>query len=282
MWALKILIKIIISKLPIKYSFWKKVGIFRHGGMDKIEYSKKIFFGHIGDIQKYRKIKKPIILELGPGDGISSAIYSTVVDSPKIYLIDVKPFANKDISPYIDIINTLPKDKSLKFNIKKIKSINDILNELNASYLTDGLSSLKSIKDNSIDYLFSHSVMEHIRFSEVQQTIKEIYRILKPNGIISHNINYKDHLADSLNNLRFPKKIWESDFFANSGFYTNRIPAIEMHNLFKKYNFEFYYENFSSWVNMPIKRRYIDKYFHKYSNKELMNCTSSFIAKKIV
>ena len=48
MWLLKILIKIIISRLPIKYSIWKKIGVFRHGGMDNYKYSKKIFFGHLG------------------------------------------------------------------------------------------------------------------------------------------------------------------------------------------------------------------------------------------
>ena len=41
MWLLKILIKIIISRLPIEYSIWKKIGVFRHGGMDNYKYSKK-------------------------------------------------------------------------------------------------------------------------------------------------------------------------------------------------------------------------------------------------
>lgn len=281
MWLLKILIKIIISRLPIKYSIWRRIGIFRHGGMDNYEYSKKIFFGHLEDMKKYRKIKNPTILELGPGDGITSAIYSSVLNSPKIYLVDVKPFAENKVDKYLKIFNLLKKEYRTNISLKNINSINSLLKECNAVYLTNGLSSLRNIEDSSIDYLFSHSVMEHIKFSEIKLLVREMHRILKPNGVMSHNINYKDHLEDSLNNLRFSNYVWESEFISKSGFYTNRIPAVEMHKIFKENGFEFYFENYSQWKKLPIKRKYINKYFAKYSDIELINCTSSFIAKKI-
>ena len=156
-----------------------------------------------------------------------------------------------------------------------------VCNTFNAYYLIEGLNSLKKIESESIDYLFSHSVMEHIRLSEVDEYIFEMNRVLKVGGLVSHNINYNDHLSDSLNNLRFPKRIWESNFFANSGFYTNRVPAIEMHKKFVESGFEIIYENFGSWEKLPLKRKYIHKEFSKYSDKELNNCTSNFIAKKL-
>ena len=280
MWLLKILIKIIISRLPIKYSIWKKIGVFRHGGMDNYKYSKKIFFGHLGDMKKYRKIENPTILELGPGDGITSAIYSCVLNSPKIYLVDVKPFAENKVDKYLDIIKLLKKEHHITISSKNINSINSLLQECNALYLTNGLSSFRNIEDSSIDYLFSHSVMEHIKLSEIKSLIREMYRVLKPNGVMSHNINYKDHLENSLNNLRFSSFLWESEFISKSGFYTNRIPAVEMHKIFKENGFEFYYENYSQWKRLPINRKYINKYFDKYTDEELINCTSSFIAKK--
>ena len=120
--------------------------------------------------------------------------------------------------------------------------------------MTDGLQSLKKINTNSVDYLFSHSVMEHIRLHEIDEYILEMKRILKPNGLISHNINYKDHLQESLNNLRFPTKIWESEFFAKSGFYTNRIPAVEMHDKFSKAGFKLIKENFANGKNFIKKK----------------------------
>ena len=279
MWILKIILKIIFARLPISKKFWKKVGVFRNGGMNKEEYSKKIFFGHLEELRDIRTIDKPIIMEIGPGDGLATAIYSSLYNSPKVYLIDNKRCADTDISAYKTIIRSLSWELFNKEELNKIKNINEFLKIFNTYYLTDGLQSLKKINTNSVDYLFSHSVMEHIRLHEIDEYILEMKRILKPNGLISHNINYKDHLQESLNNLRFPTKIWESEFFAKSGFYTNRIPAVEMHDKFSKAGFKLIKENFGKWEKLPLKRKFINKEFKNFSNDQLMNSTSSFIAK---
>jgi len=282
MWLLKIFLKIILSRLPIEQRIFRKIGIFRNGGMNQVDYSKRIFFGHLGDLKSYGDFHEPTILEIGPGDGIATAIYSRVYNSPKVYLIDVEEFADTDISKYKEIICSLKDEKNFQnIDLSSLNTISDLLKEFNTSYLTEGLDSFKKIENSSVDYIFSHSVMEHIRLSELDEMIEEMKRVLKVGGLISHNINYKDHLSDSLNNLRFSKRIWESNFFANSGFYTNRVPAVEMHRKFVYSGFELIYQNFGSWNKLPLKRRYINKEFSKYSDKELNNCTSNFIAKKI-
>ena len=282
MWFLKIFLKIILSRLPIEQKIFRKIGIFRYGGMNQLDYSKRIFFGHLRDLKSFKDINEPVILEIGPGDGVATAIYSRVYNSPKVYLIDIKEVADTNISKYKDIIFSLKDEKNFQnINFSSLKSISDLLNEFNTSYLTDGLKSFKKIENSSVDYIFSHSVMEHIRLSTLDEMIEEMNRVLKVGGLVSHNINYNDHLSDSLNNLRFPKRIWESNFFANSGFYTNRVPAIEMHKKFVESGFEIVYQNFGSWEKLPLKRKYIHKEFSKYSDKELNNCTSNFIAKKL-
>ena len=281
MWILKIFLKIILSRLPIEQKFYRKIGIFRNGGMNKVEYSKKIFFGHLGDLKSFKDINEPVILEIGPGDGIATAIYSRVYNSSKVYLIDIEEFADNDISKYKDMIFSLKNDKNFKnINLSSLNTLPDLLKEFNTSYLTNGIESFKKIENLSVDYIFSHSVMEHIRLSSLDKMIEEMNRVLKVGGLISHNINYKDHLSDSLNNLRFSKRIWESNTFANSGFYTNRVPAVEMHQKFVKSGFEIIYQNFGSWSKLPLKRKYIHQEFNKYTDKELSNCTSNFIAQK--
>ena len=282
MWLLKIFIKIILSRLPIEQKIWRKIGIFRNGGMNQVDYSKRIFFGHLGDLKSFKNVNEPVILEIGPGDGIATAIYSRVYNSPKVYLIDVEEYADTNISRYKDIILSLKDEKNFKnINLSSLNTISDLLKEFNTSYLTKGIESLKKIENFSVDYIFSHSVMEHIRLSSLDEMIEEMNRVLKVGGLVSHNINYKDHLSDSLNNLRFSRRIWESNFFANSGFYTNRVPAVEMHKKFVNSGFEIIYQNFGSWPTLPLKRKYIHKEFSKYNDKELNNCTSNFIAKKI-
>lgn len=108
-----------------------------------------------------------------------------------------------------------------------------------------------------------------------------MYRLIKPGGGISYNINYKDHLSESLNNLRFSKKIWESDLLANSGFYTNRVPSIKMHSMFKNVGFKIIHESFGKWNELPIPRSKISNEFKAFSDEDLKNCTSSFIPQKV-
>ena len=281
MWFLKIFLKIILSRLRIPYVLWKKIKIFRHGQMQDFSYSRKIFEGHILDMKRIKDINNPVIMEIGPGDSLFSMIYSRRYSSERIYFIDVDDFATKDLKLYFQLQKNLEKEKYLESKIcNNFKNFEELLNFYNGLYLKSGLNSLRKIDDNSIDYIFSHSVMEHIRKYELEKFIKEMFRVLKPNGVISHNINYKDHLAESLNNLRFNEDLWESKFFANSGFYTNRVPAVEMHNLFKKSGFILVKEYFGKWNKLPIKRNKINKIFKKFSDKELSIPTSSFLGIK--
>ena len=115
MWFLKILIKIILSRLPIEQKVWRKIGIFRNGGMNQIDYSKKIFFGHLGDLKSIKDFNEPVILEVGPGDGIATSIYSRVYNSPKVYLIDIEKFADTNIKKYKDIIFSLKNIHNSKY-----------------------------------------------------------------------------------------------------------------------------------------------------------------------
>lgn len=280
MWLLKIFFKIILSRLPIKHSIWRKIGIFNNGGMNKTEYAKFVFFNHLDELKKINNIHNPVIMEIGPGEGIGTAILSRIHNAKKVYLIDASDFLDKDINKYINIMHSLEKDLFNEDKYQNFSTFDELLKAFNTTYLSDGLESLKTIKENSVDYIFSHSTMEHIRLKEVDQMIKEMYRVIKPKGLISHSINYRDHLSGSLNNLRFSEKLWESDFFSNSGFYTNRIPAFEMHKKFSKKGFQIIQEKFRSWENLPIKRKYLHKHFQKYDSYQLINYGSSIIATK--
>ena len=281
MWALKIIFKIIFSRLNIPYSLWKKFNVFKHGQMESFEYSRKIFEGHFRDMSQVNKIDNPVIMEIGPGDSLFSMVYSRKYSKEKFYFLDVNDYASKDLNLYLKLRKKLEKENYFPKKIKrKIESFDDLLKNYNSTYLISGIESLKTIEDESIDYIFSHSVMEHIRKYELNDLIKEMYRILKPNGVVSHNINYKDHLDESLHNLRFSESLWESNFFVKSGFYTNRIPAVVMHNYFRENGFKLIKEDYGRWNKLPLNRNFLNKEFKKFTDDELMRPTSRFIAIK--
>ena len=72
------------------------------------------------------------------------------------------------------------------------------------------------IKDESIDLVVSNATLEHIPKDSIKDILKESYRILKPGGILSHAIDYKDHWAYVDPNLsyydflKYSDKIWKN------------------------------------------------------------------------
>jgi len=279
-WRIKIIVKILLSKLPIPYSAWKLLGLFKHGDMDSCEYAIKIFNLHFKRAYSENVPKNLKILELGPGDSIASAIIGYANGVKQTYLIDIDNYATKDLNFYKKLAKNL-KSKGLNApDINKALSFHDILKLTNTIYLDKGLESLKNIKSNSIDYIWSHSVLEHIRKSSFIETQNELKRILKSSGIISHNIDFQDHLNRGLNNLRFSEKLWESDLFVNAGFYTNRIPAKKMHSIFKEIGFKVEKEVFGKWPKLPTSRKKMHKDFDIYKDSELINRTSYVLMRK--
>ena len=278
-WIIKIIAKILFSRLPIPYRFWKTIGMFRHGRMDSSEYPVKIFNLHVNHAYPNGLPNNSVILELGPGDSIASALLGYAKNVKLTYLIDVGDFARKDIKFYQKLANEIKQKGFSTPDLSSATDIEDILYACNAKYLTDGLTSLKKIPSHSVDFIWSHSVLEHVRIHEVDELLIEFLRILKPGSMSSHNIDYQDHLDSSLNNLRFSEKLWESSLFANSGFYTNRVPAIVFHQKFHQAGFNIIHQAFGKWPKLPLSRKSLSHDFQNYTDEELINRTSSILLK---
>ena len=108
-WWFKITLKIILSRISIDYSFWRSLGIFRHGYMAQPNYGFDVFNNHLdkSGLNKDELYEK-IILELGPGDSIATAIIAASYGA-KAILVDVGKFATNDMSRYKDIVTFLKK-----------------------------------------------------------------------------------------------------------------------------------------------------------------------------
>jgi SAM-dependent methyltransferase len=266
-WWLKILVKIIFSRLPLKYSFWQSIGLFRHGKMDESNYSLRIFEEHLSK-SKIKSLQNKVILEIGPGDSIATSIISYAYGASSI-LVDSGYFAKSNIFNYIELKDELITKKLNPPDIFENDELDEILKKSNSKYLTGGFQSLKSIPSNSIDLIFSQAVLEHIRLKDFEPMNAELYRVLKKDGIISHQIDLRDHLGGGLNNLRFGDKLWESSFFAESGFYTNRIGFEKMLAVFKALKFNYKILNIQRWEFLPLKKEKMHKKYREQSTESL-------------
>ncbi len=280
-WYLKIIVKIALSRLPLSYHFWSGKGLFKHGQMGEYEYPRKIFFLHYNEVFSGGCLpNEATFLELGPGDSVASALCAAAMGVRKIYLVDVGCFATRDMGFYARFAESLGE---LGFSPPKISattSFSEMLELCGATYLTEGVFSLRNIPSNSIHYIWSHSTLEHIRKSEFYELSKELYRIVQPKGAMSHSIDLQDHLDGRLNNLRFSERIWESEWMARSGFYTNRLRASSIINFFRNAGFVIENERRGQWKNIPIQRKKLDASFQNEPEEELITRTLALILRK--
>lgn len=259
-WWVVIAVKLLLAKMPISYHKWRSFGIFRHGEMLDLTYATNVFFKH------YDRVRKSInggftTLELGPGDSLASAVLSHAVGASSSVLLDVGKFAQtSDISFYNRLRSEL-LEKGFNAGVAPYQSIVDMLSKTNSSYLSNGLKDLKSLQSNSLSFVFSNAVLEHIRKSEFEIYVRELYRCHAPGSIGSHRVDLRDHLTGSLHSLRFSEKVWEEAFGYNSGFYTNRLRVNEIIDVFAKCGFDIILCESETWDSLPLAREALHKSF---------------------
>jgi len=248
--------------------------MFQHGNMDLPAYAYEVFKTHF-DLADLSTINKSFVaLELGPGDSLFSAMIAHAFGASTSYLIDVGSFASKDLKPYRAMANFLREKGLIVPKIDGIFSLEELLASCKAYYLTHGLTSIRTIADQSINFIWSQAVLEHIKRRNFLDMMKELRRVIRADGVCSHRVDLKDHLGGALNNLRFSQQLWESDLMANSGFYTNRIRYTEMLELFNKAGFNVEVCNIDRWDRLPSPKSKFAYPFRHLPDDEL--CVSGF------
>lgn len=237
--------------------------------MDNPEYALsnlKLMFDYAGRGQP----GEPFVgIELGPGDSLFSALTMRAFGATQSYLIDVGAFAIADMAPYRRMRAQLAAHGFDMAAANTAQTLDDLLATCNAHYLTNGLKSLEAIPDRSVDLIWSIAVLEHIRKNEFQDYLGQMRRILRPSGVSAHLIDLTDHLGGALNSLRFSDTIWESDLFATSGFYTNRLRASEILQLAADAGFEVQVLRADRWEHLPTPKSTMSRRFQSLRDDDL-------------
>jgi len=242
--------------------------------MENPAYAYNVFKKHFEGVENRKAREGFVGLELGPGDSLFSAMVAYGLGSSAFYLIDAGARAQTDLRYYRAMAKFL-RDAGVKSpDIEGMDSLESVLAACGAVYGTSGLRSLRTIPDRSVDFMFSHTVLQHLRRDEFVETLTHLRRILRPGGVASHVIDLKDMLGESLNHLRFPDSVWESDLMRNSGFYTNRIRYSEMLSLFAQAGFAVEVLTRQCWQSLPIPRSKMAIPFRDLPEEDL--CVSGF------
>ncbi len=143
-------------------------------------------------------------------------------------------------------------------------------------YCAPGDGANTKLKDNSIDIVFSHAVLEHVPVTVVKALTLEAKRILKPNGIAYHFIDLHDHYTGfdhrltKVNFLKYSEAMWLF-FVKNKISYHNRLRQKQFLDIFSQCGAKIL--NCKSKTDQTdidaLKDMVIDPSFHGMSHEEL-------------
>ena len=120
-----------------------------------------------------------------------------------------------------------------------------------------------------------------IRTHDVLFTVnKELRGIIILDGICSHLTPVVNSLGE-LNSLRFSQNIWESNFMANSGFYTNRLRYSQFLELFREAGCATEVVQIRPWDALPTPKPQLFKRFIARSDEELSVYSFSVILQPV-
>ncbi|MFN4282896.1 MAG: class I SAM-dependent methyltransferase [Alphaproteobacteria bacterium] len=279
-WWSKIAAKMVLSRLPVRKQWWQKLGLFSPGFMLDPDYAIAVFRDH------YARVGSPppgfSYLELGPGDSLASAAIAWAHGADEGWLVDAGSYAARDIRLYRALFEKLsamrlPRDAA---ELMECRSVREMLSRTHCAYREDGLAGLRAVRGQSLDMIFSQAVLEHVPRAEFDATLREMKRALKPNGVGSHVVDFKDHLGASLHNLRFGEALWERPWFAKrSGFYTNRLRYSEVVAAFSAAGFAVETAARREWPALPLARARLAAPFRDLSDEDLRIFGATFVVR---
>ena len=269
-WWAKIGAKLALSRLPVPYSIWSRMGLFRHGDMSDPRRAIDAFRAHFNRAQAVRPFGRDFtVMELGPGDSVLSAGVARAMGASKTYLVDAGDFARRDPDLFYALDRSLPSAGLPALELPKGLSFDAVLNTVNAEYLTGGVASLADVPTGSVDLIWSSVVLEHIHKTDFDRFASQLARILSPSGVMSHAVDLRDHLGGSLNNLRFSEDLWESEGWRRAGFYTNRLSQSEIVAAFTGAGLQVVSIANDLWPAPPLPRAKMNKPFRSRTDDEL-------------
>ncbi len=149
-------------------------------------------------------LKGKSVLEFGPGDILGVALLIYAHGAQRVDCVDRFPLSKlseKNISVYMHILDSLHSDKRERANSAFIEAGNPRsgFNPRAVSYkvTNDGLSGASC----EYDLIVSRAVLEHV--NNLEETLHDIKRSMKPDGVSLHEVDLRSHGLDRYTDFDF-------------------------------------------------------------------------------
>jgi SAM-dependent methyltransferase len=281
-WWGKCALKLALAPLSVDYRALRAFSLARHGGMRRPGFAFDAFRRHFHAADFGNKPAGFTVLELGPGDALSTAVVARAHGAASTWLVDVRPFATTDVAVYRRVARFVAEQGLTPPDLSTSRTLADVLASCSAHYETGGLASLRALPDASFDFIFSNSVLQCVPPAELPPTMDELRRLLRPPGACVHSIDLRDMMGQSLNHLRFPERVWDSAWFRRAGFYTNRLRFPDWMELFRRAGFEAEASEVNRWTNLPVARESLAYPYQDMTDESLLIATVRVVLRRQV
>jgi SAM-dependent methyltransferase len=288
-WKYKATLQYIFSIIPfgeyMNYFFQTK--ITRNLPIREIKFKEKLLLAqkHFENFQKYNSshLSEATFYEFGAGWDMAQPLLFYTMGVDHQIIVDIRRLVRPElINNSIKIIEHLNEvftfPRLPKTHIKdKLDFESVFLKYYGIEYKAPYDARKTGLSDNSIDCITSTNTLEHIPANEIKAILKECYRILKKDGILSFQIDYQDHYSyfdkniSVYNFLKFNQATWNT-FFNPSLHYQNRLRHKEYLQLFSESGFNLLEDNYYGGTPSDIeqiKTVRINKQFSNYDLNEL-------------
>lgn len=166
------------------------------------------------------------------------------------------------------------------------KNLGDLLSRSRIQYFAPADGRATGLESNSIDLVYSNSVLEHVPREVIRGLMEESFRVLKPGGLAMHNVGCNDHYAffdksiSFVNFLQYGEREWR--LWNNPIQYQNRLRAPELVSLATGAGFEVIKiaTNIRPGTLEALAKLRIDPQFDCFSREDVAATTLDFISRK--
>lgn len=212
-----------LSFIPGLYSWWDRRRPM--GNTASARYARSIWKFHLANYRRFIGDHIPeTVAELGPGASLGSCISALCDGVNQAIALDVCPYADNNLLN-LKLLDELTVGSNSAARYLPLRDAILHLCEANDGTLLKYVApwtDIKALPDCSVDFVFSHSVMEHI--TTPLAAYKACFRWLKPGGIMSHKIDHSSHAITRSWNGHYgiPRILW-AIIFGKRPYLLNRM-----------------------------------------------------------
>lgn len=308
---IKPIIKGVIKHLPGVKTLLRKTT----GGTIESRYCYSVWMRHL---QNWNTVydKLPLnVAEIGPGDSLGIGLAALLSGSNQIYALDVvKYWDNKrnleifeelielfknrtdipdnkeypEVKPFLEdysfpsniLTDDLLNDSLAENRLNAIKKEIIDINNPNNSFVKYQIPWFDSnvINHNSMDFIYSQAVFEHVE--DLENTYKAMNQWLKPDGLMSHTIDFKSHGTTESWNGHWTYSDFEWKIVkGGQSFLINRQPCSKHIELHSKHGFKII-ENKPTKLKNKLNPNQLSNKFKNLSDKDITTSGVYILSKK--